>query len=406
MIRIEMSVRRVCEFRIKNGGEIHRPREPGDHAVVLVFLLLQAVRAPDHIVQRAEPEGRHDFADLLRDEPHKVHDVFRLSGKPLPELLVLGRDADRTRVLRADPHHHASHAHKRRCGEAEFLRAEHGRDDHISAGHQLAIRLDADPIPESVLNQALMCLRDAEFPRQARVMHGAVRRRAGASVVAGDQNDLRSRLGHAARDRADTVLRDKLHGDTRTPVCVLEIINQLRQILDGINIVVRRRRNQGYARRGVADLRDPRVHLSPGQMAALARLGSLRHLDLDFLRAAEVSRRHTEASRCDLLDRTVPVRAEPRRVLSALAGVGFTAEGIHRLRQRLMRLLRDRPEGHGPCLEPAHNGFDRLHLLQRDRIPCRDKIHEAAQGVRARRLVDALRVFLKLFKIPGPHRLL
>jgi hypothetical protein len=39
-----------------------------------------------------------------------------------------------------------------------------------------------------------------------------------------------------------------------------------------------------------------------GQLAALAGLGALRHLDLDFLRVDEVFAGHAEAARGDLLD--------------------------------------------------------------------------------------------------------
>ena len=43
------------------------------------------------------------------------------------------------------------------------------------------------------------------------------------------------------------------------------------------------------------------VHLGAGQLAALARLGALGHLDLDLLGGHEVRRRDAEATRGDLL---------------------------------------------------------------------------------------------------------
>ncbi len=65
-------------------------------------------------------------------------------------------------------------------------------------------------------------------------------------------------------------------------VGVFEIVNQLRQIFDGIYIMVRRRRDQADARRRVAHLGDPGIDFSSGQLAAFTRLGALSHLDLQF----------------------------------------------------------------------------------------------------------------------------
>src|ERR1035438_4286636 len=54
------------------------------------------------------------------------------------------------------------------------------------------------------------------------------------------------------------------------------------QLPDGIDVVVRRRRNQAHTRDGVTHPRDGLIDLVAGQLAALARLGALRHLDLDL----------------------------------------------------------------------------------------------------------------------------
>ena len=63
---------------------------------------------------------------------------------------------------------------------------------------------------------------------------------------------------------------------------VLQVVDQLGQIFDRIDVVVRRRRDQPDARRRVPRLRDPRIHLRAGQLAAFARLRALRHLDLQL----------------------------------------------------------------------------------------------------------------------------
>jgi hypothetical protein len=73
--------------------------------------------------------------------------------------------------------------------------------------------------------------------------------------------------------------------------------------------------------------RDVLVHLVAGQLAALAGLGALRHLDLQLVGVHQVVRRHAEAARGHLLDRAAaPVAVgiaacEARLVFAALAGV-------------------------------------------------------------------------------------
>src|SRR5438034_1561594 len=66
--------------------------------------------------------------------------------------------------------------------------------------------------------------------------------------------------------------------------------------------MVRGRRNQLHSGSRVADLGDVVGDLAPGQLPALARLGSLRDLDLELLGACEIFGGHPEAPRGDLLD--------------------------------------------------------------------------------------------------------
>ena len=191
----------------------------------------------------------------------------------------------------ADPHHDAARDHQRRGGEAELLGAEQRRDDHVAAGLELAVGLHDDPVAQPVEQQRLLGLGEAELPRTAGVLERGQRRGAGAAVVAGDQHHVGVRLGDARRDRADADLGDQLHVHARLRVGVLQVVDQLGEVLDRVDVVVRRRADQADARRRVPGLRHPRVDLVAGQLAALAGLGALRHLDLDVVGVGEVLRR-------------------------------------------------------------------------------------------------------------------
>src|SRR6185369_17107616 len=127
-------------------------------------------------------------------------------------------------------------------------------------------------------------------------------------------------------DGADADLGDELHADARAIVRVLQIVDQLREVLDRVDVVVRRRGDEPDARRRVADARDVLVDLVAGELPALAGLRALRHLDLQLVRVDEIVAGHTESARRHLLDRApagvaVRVALVANRVLAALAGV-------------------------------------------------------------------------------------
>ena len=175
------------------------------------------------------------------------------------------------------------------------------------------------------------------------------------------------------RDRADADFGHQLDRDQTVRIDVLEVEDELGQILDRIDVVMRRRRNQADAGRRMPHPGDGLVDLVPGKLAAFAGLGALRHLDLHHVGVDEIFRRHAETAGGDLLDRrahavAVRQRLEAIRFFAAFAGVRLAADPVHRDRQRGMRLARDRAERHragGEALDDALGGFD---LVERDRL--------------------------------------
>ena len=104
------------------------------------------------------------------------------------------------------------------------------------------------------------------------------------------------RLHHAGGDGADAVLGHQLHRHLGR-VHLLEVVDELGQILDRVDVVVRRRRDEPDAGLGVAQPGDLARHLVARELAALAGLRALGHLDLDLVGEGEVLGRHTEAAR-------------------------------------------------------------------------------------------------------------
>ena len=85
-------------------------------------------------------------------------------------------------------------------------------------------------------------------------------------------------------------------------VHVLQVVYQLRQVFNRVDVMMRRRRYQLYARRGPPDRCDVLRYLPPGYLTAFSRLRTLRHLDLKIAGVDHVLRRHAEPAGCDLFD--------------------------------------------------------------------------------------------------------
>ena len=234
--------------RVENRREIDAlglPVRVGDGGVDLVH-------AAHHLVDGAEAELGHVLAHLLGDEEEEVDHVLGRAGEARAQHRVLRGDAHRAGVQVALAHHDAAHRDQRRGGKAELFRAEQRGDHHVAAGLQLAVGLHADAAAQIVEQQHLLRLGEAKLPGQAGVLDGTERRSAGAAGVAGDEHHIGVRLRDARGDRAHADFRDQLDGDARLRVHVLQVVDELREIFDRVDVVMRRRRDQAHAGNRVA----------------------------------------------------------------------------------------------------------------------------------------------------------
>ena len=374
-------VRRVRHRRtVQDPAEV----EAGGRAPGRGRYLLQAVAPPDRLRQRAEAERRQVFAHLPRQEAHEGDHVLRPPGEVPAQLRILRRHADRTGVAVALAHHDAAQADQHRGGETELLRPQQRGDHDIASGLELAVDLQAHAATQSIEQQGLLRLGESQFPGCARVADRGQRRGAGAAVVAADQHAVGAGLDHARRHRAHPGLGNQLDRNLGLRIDLTQIVDQLLDVLDRVDVVVRRRRDERHARRGMAHARDDCVDLVSGKLPSLARLGALGDLDLELAGADAVRRRHAEAAAGHLLDRAAAAFAAGQgrvagRILAALAAVAAGAEAVHRAGDRLVRLGTERAEGHGAGDEAAHDLLHRLDLVQRHRFG-RPEGEGAAQG--------------------------
>ena len=111
-------------------------------------------------------------------------------------------------------------------------------------------------------------------------------------------------------------------------------MDELRQIFDGINVVMRRRRNQSDAGHGITQFRNVFGHLVPRQLASFTGFRALRHLDLNLIGAEEILFGHPEATGGYLLDAGAQTVARLKR------HVRRNTIGAQHVRQRHPRLHR------------------------------------------------------------------
>ena len=225
------------------------------------------------------------------------------------------------------------------------------------------------PRPEVVADERLLRLGQAELPGNTGRLDRAQRRRPGAALVAGDGDVVGPRLRHPGGHRPHADLGHELDRHRCPRVGAAQVVDQLLEILDRVDVVVRRRRDQLHARRRVAQLGDVVADLVARQLAALTGLGALRHLDLEPVGVGQIGRGDAEAGRRHLPDGRVALVAvgvgdQPAGILPALAGVRPAADPVHGDRQRLVRFGGDRPQAHGAGGEALDDLGGRLDLCR------------------------------------------
>ena len=115
-------------------------------------------------------------------------------------------------------------------------------------------------------------------------------------------------LGDASGNRAYSQLRDQLHADGRARVDALEVVDELREVFNAVDVVMRRRTDERNARLRVTQARDEFADLVSGKLAAFAGLGALRDLDFQLFGVDQVLGGDAKASGGDLLDLIVEQR--------------------------------------------------------------------------------------------------
>ena len=113
--------------------------------------------------------------------------------------------------------------------------------EQVFADYMGVLCLDTDSFSQSVLDQCLMCFRKSKLPRKSGIMDRTSRCCSCTSVITGDQNQSGPSFCNTSCNRSDTGFRYQFDRNSCILVCIFTVIDQLCQIFDRVNIVMRRR---------------------------------------------------------------------------------------------------------------------------------------------------------------------
>ena len=220
----------------------------------------------DDLADGASPDGRQLAPEVLRESDREAFDVLGCAGELGPQVLALGGDAGRAGVEVALAGHVAAERDERGGPERELLGAEQRRDEQVAPGLEAAVRPQDHAVAEVVAHQDLVDLGQPELPWRAHVLDRGQRRRAGAAGVPRQVDVRGAGLGHARGDRPDPAPGHELDPDPRGRVDGAQVGDELGEVLDRVDVVVRRRADVALAGLAAAERGD--VARSPCARAA------------------------------------------------------------------------------------------------------------------------------------------
>jgi hypothetical protein len=287
---------------LKDGGEI----EVSSLGSPELLVDLQHIRTTNHLVDGAEAKFGHVATKFFRNVVEEVNDLFRLAGKLGAELRVLGGDTNRASVHYGHkinlvkkgkewqkltvtlPHHDASHSNEGSGSESPLLGTQETSDSDVATSSDLTVSLDGYSATEIIEDQGLVSFGETELPRKTSILDTSPPRGTCTTIVARNEDMVRLGLGDTAGDDTDANFRDELHGDTSAGVGALEVVDELLQVLDRVDVMVRRGRDETDASGGVTSASDGVGNLVTRKFTTLSGLSTLSHLNLKLIGVGEI----------------------------------------------------------------------------------------------------------------------
>ena len=159
----------------------------------------------------------------------------------LAQFGVLGGHTHRTGVSVALTHHHAAQYDEWQCTKREFVCTKHRHDNNVFGGFQLAVGLQAHLVAQAVYDQCLLSLCQSYLWRNACKSHAAGRTGACSSLGTAYDDEVGFGFCYTRSNGSHSALRYEFHTHGCCRVDVLQVEDELRQILNRVDVMMRRR---------------------------------------------------------------------------------------------------------------------------------------------------------------------
>ena len=234
-------------------GLLHRRDRLHEYIKVQAIVqrrLREQIDATDEVLRPPDPKARRPLANVFAKHLEHITDsgdsgleVARLEGRQTHGFRLLlrldvGGDANVAGAVLALATNGAAdgdHGHGR---ESDTIRAKAHHLDHVAPALHAPVAPQLNAVAQPAFDECTMRQPQPDFHRQADVAQGVRARRPRSALVAGQRNDVGAGLGHSHSDDADARYDRNFHGNAGVGVGGLQLIDQLRQVLDGVEIMV------------------------------------------------------------------------------------------------------------------------------------------------------------------------
>ena len=162
----------------------------------------------------------------------------------LAQLGILCCHTHRAGIGIALAHHHTTKNNQRQRAKRELVSSQHGHNDDVLRRLQLTVGLQAYLVAQAVHHQRLLRLGKSNLWRDASETHRAGRAGTRTSLGAADDNEVGFRFRHTGSNRSHPTLCDEFHADGSGGINILQVEDELCQVLNAIDVVMRRRRDK------------------------------------------------------------------------------------------------------------------------------------------------------------------
>lgn len=195
----------------------------------------------DELIDGLVAELGHDFTYLLRQIEKEVDHVLRRALESFTQGFLLRGDTDRARVEMTHARHDAALGYHGDGAEAKLVGSQDSCHDDFPAGTNATVNTELNSLSQLVLLECRVSLGETKLPETASMLHRAHGRCTRAALVTRDLHNISVGLDDATCDGSDAALSNELDGNLSGLVDFVKVVDELGQVLNRIDIVMRRR---------------------------------------------------------------------------------------------------------------------------------------------------------------------